>query len=281
MSARDVVLDLDLSGITVRLTGPDDGAMELFRTEWRPWLASPEAEPVLRMEYRVFGEPPPDQDTLRKVLHTEHSDGRIRFTTGEGRVEIDRCGRASATVSRGGDRFRFFGLQNLMLAALARVVPGRGIMVVHGAAIVLEGAAVALIGPEDAGKTTWAEISRAQGLKVLSDDLLFLGLESGRAVALGSPFRGSGNVPGRFPLGMLLAAEHAAQPAILPCSRLVFQALLSANLPFSGDRIGQGAEIDHLVDNLLDTVPFRTLAFAPDPSFLQLLADGLAGRDRQ
>ncbi len=280
MSARPCRLNLNLSGIHVQLDGPDDGAMELFRSEWSDWLTSHRKAADLRMEYRVSGEPPRDQDTLRKVLHTGHGDGTIMFTTGEGRIEIDRSGRASATVSRGGDRFRFFGLQNLLLAALARVLPSRGIVVVHGAGIVLEGAAIALIGPEGAGKTTWADISREQGVTVLSDDLLFLGLDRGQAVALGFPFRGAGNAPGRYPLRMLLAAEHAGEPAILPCSRLVFQGLLSANLPFSGDLIGQDADLDRLLDRILDVVPFRTLAFAPDPSFLQLLGDRPAGSIR-
>ncbi|MBD3867654.1 MAG: hypothetical protein IFK94_05970 [Acidobacteria bacterium] len=281
MSDRSATLDLDLSGIHVSLTGPDDGALEMFRVEWAAWLGSPADQPDLRMEYRVSGEPPPDQTTLRKVLHTAHGDDSITFTTGEGKLELERSGHASATVTRGGDRFRFYGLQNLMLAALARVLPGRGIMVVHGAGILLDGTAVALIGPEDAGKTTWARIAAENGLTVLSDDLLFLGLDGEQAFALGSPFRSASTGPGRFPLGLLLSSEHAPEAAVRLCSRLAFQALLSANLPFSGDLIGKGTGLDRLLDGLLEAVPFRTLAFAPDPSFLDRIGESLARKFRE
>ena len=277
MSGKPCTLHLNLSGIRVQLDGPDDGVLTMFREEWAPWLASPVDRPDLVVEYSVSGDPPPDQALLNKVLHTVRIENGISFTTGEGRVDLDSAGRAAAVVRKGGDRFRFFGLQNLLLAALARVIPGRGFLVVHGAGILLNGIAVALIGPEGSGKTTWARIAEQHGARVLSDDLLFLGLDGGQAIALGSPFRGAANMPGRYRLGMALRAVHAQTPSILPGSRLAFLALLSANLPYSGDRIGNDPRLDGLLDSFLDAVPFRTLAFAKSPSFLPLLEDALAG----
>ena len=80
---------------------------------------------------------------------------------------------------------------------------------------------------------------------------------------------------------MLLSARHASKPEILPTSRLAFQALLLANLPFSGDRVGTDPRLDRMLDTLLDTVPFGTLAFAPQPSFLPVLGRALAGRSAE
>jgi hypothetical protein len=280
MTGKHDTLDLDLSGIRVSLKGPRDGSLDLFRDEWASWIGSPEGSPDLVFEYSVSGEPPSDQAVLRKVLHTGHGGGRTSFTTGEGRVDLDSHGRATAVVRRGGDRFRFYGLQNLLLAALATVLPGHGVLLVHGAGILLEGVAVALIGPEGAGKSTWSRIAREAGTPVLSDDLLLLGLDGDQAIALGCPFRDGGNGPGRWPLGMLLSARHASRPELLPANRLAIQGLMLANLPFSGDRVGIDPRLDRMLDMLLETVPFGTLAFAPEPSFLPVLVNALAGRSQ-
>ena len=274
-------LDLDLSGIRVRLEGPGDGVLDRFRSAWEIWLGSPVSSPDLVLEYRVSGDPPPDQTVLRKVLHLEESDDRISITTGEGRVDLDRKGRAQAVVRRGGDNFRFYALANLLLASLARVLPDCGAVVVHGAGILMKGGAVALVGPEGAGKTTWSRIASAAGAAVLSDDLLFLRIEGEQVLALGSPYRADRTAPvgpGKWPLGILLAAKHAVLPEILPCSRLRFLGLLSANLPFSADGVGSDPRLDRILDAILDKVPFRTLAFAPEPSFMPVIGEALARR---
>ena len=274
-------LDLDLSGIRVRLEGPGDGVLDRFRADWEIWLGSPADCPDLVLEYHVSGDPPQDQTVLRKVLHLEESGDLISITTGEGRVDLDRQGRAQAAVSRGGDNFRFYAVQNLLLASLARILPDRGAMVIHGAGILMKGGAVALVGPEGAGKTTWSRIAGEAGAAILSDDLLFLRIEGDQVLALGSPYRADRAAPvgpGKWPLGMLLSAKHAALPEILPCSRLRFQALLSANLPFFSDRVGKDPRLDRLLDSVLDKVPFRTLAFAPEPSFMTVIGEALAGR---
>jgi hypothetical protein len=57
---------------------------------------------------------------------------------------------------------------------LRRVLALHGVLCLHGSAIVLDGQAVALVGPAGAGKSTAAAAFAARGVPVLSDDLVAL-----------------------------------------------------------------------------------------------------------
>jgi hypothetical protein len=62
----------------------------------------------------------------------------------------------------------------LLGPVLRRVLGLRGVLCLHGSAVVIDGGAVVLAGPRGAGKSTTAAALAARGMPVLSDDLVAL-----------------------------------------------------------------------------------------------------------
>jgi hypothetical protein len=274
MTASQRTIHLDLSGITIRIDGEDDGVLDLFETFWPDWISSPADRPDLAVRYRAEGQPPAQTTRLDKILDADIQQDQASFITGEGRIVVRADGSADATVLEGYKEFRFFGLQNLLLAALTWILPLRDALVLHGAGIILDGSAVLLIGPENSGKTTWAGLAREAGVAPVSDDLLFVDCAGEHPCVLGSPFRADTLQPcgpGRWPVALFLTPKHASEAELLDCSLLAFQAILAANLPFAAGQLGSGGPLDRLLDRLPGMAGFRTLAFAKDPTFLPVL----------
>jgi len=283
VSEEPRAMHLDLSGIRVQVTGDDDPLFDLWEGLWPEWISSPAETPDLDVRFRLEGPPPERTDRLPKILESRLRKDRAEFQTGEGRIVVEAGGSARATVRRGDVRFRLYGLQNLLLAALSWVLPRRGGLLLHGAGILLQDQAVVLVGPENAGKSTWIELAREAGARPVSEDLLLIDASGPRPAVLGSPFRAdrvSPCGPGRWTAPLFLKPEHGERARLAPGSRLAFQAVLSANLPFAAGTVGRGGELDRLLDRLSSTVEFRTLFFAKDPSFLPVLEDWLESRRR-
>lgn len=73
----------------------------------------------------------------------------------------------------------------------ARLISRAGGLILHASSIVHDGVAVVFIGHSGAGKSTISEIAGEMGCTVLTDDRTIVTLESGRAVAWGSPWHGT------------------------------------------------------------------------------------------
>lgn len=274
MSDAGAMFVADLSGLVVRVQGLDDALAGRFASQWAPFIADPDATPWLDISVAVSNRVIVTGRPMRKSIEGEVRDGGGRFRSDEGELAIDASGRARVLLGRGDDQWRFWGLVNLIAAALAVRLPSRPGALLHAAGVVVEGRGFVLIGPEGAGKSTFSRMAREGGAQVISDDTVLVDGASGGVELLGSPTRAheATNLGrGRWPVAALLHARWGPEARLDPVGRLATEALLAANLPFLASGWGHDARLDALVPFLAGAVPHRVLTFAPDSSFVAVL----------
>ena len=274
MSVAGHTVVADLSGLVVRFRGLDDALAEVLASQWAPFKTDPDAPPWLDVAVGVADHTIVTGRPMRKSVTGEVRNGRGRFRSDEGEIAVDAEGHAHVSLGRGDDMWRFCGLVNLTAAALAVRLPSRPGALLHAAGIVIDGRGFLLMGPEGAGKSTFARAAGEAGTQVISDDSVLVDGASGRLELLGSPMRPHEATDlgrGRWPVAALLHARWGTEARLDPVTRLATEALLAANLPFLASGWGHDARLDALVPFLAMSVPHRALTFAPDPSFVAVL----------
>jgi len=264
----------DISGLTLLVEGLDAPLVRAFEEHWRPFITTTDAAPWL-----VVGVGPADRAMvtgrpMRGGLDAEWEAGLARFAIDEGTIEVPEEGPAIARVATGDDAWRFWGLVNLLTAALAFRLPSRPAALIHAAGIVVDGRAFLLAGAEGAGKSTWAHAARDGGARVVSDDTVLVDAAGGALTLLGSPVRAheaAPGGPGRWPVAAILLARHGAPARLDPARRVDVEARLAAGLPYLAGGLDRDPRLAELVPRLAASAPHRTLTFAPDPSFLEAL----------
>jgi hypothetical protein len=210
-------------------------------------------------------------------MTAETTADRARYAMAEGEAIVSAGGRATVRLARGLGRREYWTLVNLLRACLAWRLLDHGAALLHAAGLVVEGRAFLLVGPQGAGKSTWAALGEQAGARVLSDDLVLVdtGGPAGPQ-ALGAPFRSThvhaAYRPGRFPLAAVLFPRHGRPPSWERAAPLVARARILANLPFVAEGMERDARVGRLVESLLDAVPCRELTFDRDPGFVELLS---------
>ena len=267
-------LVFDLSGLLVRFRGLDDGLARAVASQWAPFVSKARASAWLDVEVAPLDVVIATDRPMRKSIEGEVENGAGWFRSDEGEITIGADGPARVRLGRGDDGWRYWGLVNLISAALAVRLPSRPGALLHAAGIVLDGRAFLLIGPEGAGKSTWARTAREGGAQVISDDAVLVDGIEGELLLLGSPVRSheaSSLGPGRWPVAAVLHARRGSEARLEPVDRLSVEAVVSANLPFLSTAWGRDPRIDSLVPFLATAAPHRALTFAPDPSFVKVL----------
>ncbi|HEX4825683.1 MAG TPA: hypothetical protein VFV19_15380 [Candidatus Polarisedimenticolaceae bacterium] len=270
-------LDVDLSGIGVRVTGLSDLLGAALAHRWGRFVTALQGEPVFSVT--VEAEPPSARvhPFAPKTMRSEIADGGASFAIDQGTAVVSRSGAITICLVATTTELQAAGLVNLLMAAIAWRLPEMDAVLLHAAGIVLDGRAFVLVGGEGTGKSTWASLAREAGAEVLGDDLVLVH----RREALACPFRAEAStlrVPGRWPLAAVLAASHAKAASLAEEPAIKTQARLAANAPFAVDGWGSGGALDRLLDRLVHDVPHRTLAFARDASFVPLLIRSAGGR---
>jgi len=274
VSGAGVALVADFSGLVVRFRGLDDALAGILASQWAPFITSRERTPWMDVAVAASDHTIVTGRPMRKSITGEVRDGGGRFRSDEGELAIEADGSARVRLGRGDDLWRFWGLVNLVAAALAVRLPSRPGALVHAAGVVVDGRGFVLIGQEGSGKSTFARAAREGGARVISDDTVVVDGASGGLVLLGSPMRAheATNLgQGRWPVAALLHARWGKKARLDPVGRLATEALLAANLPFLASAWGHDAQPDAVVSFLADVAPHRVLTFAPDPSFLEVL----------
>ncbi len=276
MSGR---LDLDLSGVTLRLEGVSRGSHERLSDEWSAFRARAAARPFLHARVRTRdahdGSPTPHtRQFAPKQMRSRLTAERAVFSMPEGQGEVDASGRCRIELAPGlGDR-EFFTLVNLLRACLAWRLPSRGSALLHAAGLVVESRAFVLVGAEGSGKSTFARLGEQSGARVISDDLVLLDSTAGQIELLGAPFRSTHPIDfrrGRWPLAAVLFPRHGRPAALAATAPLVAKARILANLPFIAEGVESDPRIESLLARLSHAAPCLELTFAPDPSFIELL----------
>lgn len=270
-------VSLDLSGLCVRLDGVPASLARDLRARWlrfRPVEAHEPATPFLRVQVGVGGAPHTEGGTMGRRMDMALDRHRARFEADEGVVEVALDGAATMLVAPGDPGRQHWGLVNLLMAALGWLLPNRGGALLHAAGVVVADRGFVLIGPEGAGKTTWAREAERGGARVLSDDVVLVDGRGAVVEVVSAPFRANDFQPvgkGRWPLAAILLAEHGP-PRLRSVPRLTLEGRLAANLLYLTDAVVSDPRVGRVLDRLLDSVPARTLTFAPEPSFVPLLA---------
>jgi hypothetical protein len=266
-------IDASLSGLGVRFTRLDEPLCTAFEEHWAPFLGG-DAEPFLTVELGAADHTIATDRALRPSVAGEVRDGGFFFRSDEGDLAVDSVGIALVRLGHGDKRWRFWGLMNLFAAALAVRMPSRPGALLHAAGVVIDGRAFLLVGPEGAGKSTFARAASEGGAQVVSDDVVLVDGAGGGLCLLGSPIRAheaTSPGPGRWPVAAILHARHGETSRLDAVNRVTAEAVLTANLPFVVSGWGRDARLDAVVAYLAQCVPHRLLTFAPDPSFVHML----------
>ena len=267
-------LHFDLSGVGIRLFDLPESIAATLESTWRPFVVARVGSPVvdLRVEATAVASFP--GEFAPKAMRADLTPHRARYEMAEGRVEIDAAGSGSIEIGMAEGQRSYYGLINLVRAALAWRMPSRGGALLHAAGIVLRDRAFVLTGPAGSGKSSWARLAMGVGARVLSDDLVLIDGSAGLPECLGAPFRSTHEKtvgPGRWPLAAILFPDHGEAAGLAEVAGLEARARLLANLPFVGEGLGHDPSVAELIEGLLGAVPARVLTFSLDPGFVGLL----------
>jgi len=267
-------VELDFSGIGLRLEGMTDDLALRLEQDWAPFVTRDAAPPLLCVELRLVDGSGDLGSFLPKEMTSVLEPTRAEFGMPQGRAEVDDTGLARLRLVRDLGSMTYYTLQNLLRACLAWRLPARGAAMLHAAGLVIDGRAFVLVGPEGCGKSTWARCAEQAGARVLSDDLVLVEGTAAGAEALGSPLRSTHSSPlqpGRWPLAALLFPRHGKAAVLTPSDPLLTRARLAANLPFVSAALQCDPRVSAVVERLATRVPCKELTFSPDPSFVDLL----------
>lgn len=275
----------DLSGLTLEIRDPTPSCRRGLETYWPAFREAFDGTPWLTVACRRAG-----SVRARRVLYVgdlaaHWDDTSTRFELEGGRAEFDGERHASFELGEpdDGSDYAFFLFLNLLLPVLAARLLSDGGLLIHAAGAVLDGRAFALVGEENAGKTTWAGLCREAGGTVVNDDVIVVrpGADGGfRLHGVPLRVRGFGPPPrGDWPLAGLLLPRHGAEPALDPAPPLAVEARVLANLLHVAGRIEHDPRVGSALGSLVRQVSAATLTFARDPGFVALLRDRPPGRD--
>jgi len=266
-------LDLDLSGVALRVEGIGASWCGWLREHWGPFVGSGPCDPFLTVVVEE-GAAKLEGDWDPKSMRSTLSALGARYTLAEGSAHVDGSGRATVRLAAGLQQRGYWAMQNLIRACLAWSLPGRGGALLHAAGLVVDGRAFVMVGAEGAGKTTWSALGARDGAHVVSDDLVLIDGVGAQPVVAGAPFRSTAQGelrPGRWPLAALLFPHHGTSTAVAPIPVMLGQARVAANLPFIAEGIEQDARIGDLVERLAGETPCAQLTFGLEGSFLPAL----------
>ena len=283
-------VELDLSGLRVRVAGLPTTLAAALRGAWRDFPPPPPPAGGAREAWLsiVLDEPLPDEPPAAayrpKAMQASLGAESARYRLPEGELVIERGQAARVRLARDlPERRDYFTLLNLLRAAIAWRLPDRGGAMLHAAGLVLDERAVLLVGSEGSGKSTWARAGERAGAHVISDDVVLVDGAAAGFEVLGAPLRSDHRGPqrpGRWPLAALLFAEHGAPPRLRPASRLLTRARLASNLPFLAEGLESDPRVAAVLERLVARAPAAELRFAPDPSFIAPLVAWLDGLPR-
>ncbi len=266
-------LELDLSGIALRLEGLSAAVERGVRRDWQAFVASGLGPPFLRCRFAGTGVDAGSAPFRPKAMRAERAGSGARFALPEGEAWIE-AGEARIVLACALGLREYWTAVNLLRACLAWRMADRGGALVHSAGLVVDGRAFLLVGAPGSGKSSFAALGERAGARVLSDDLVLLDRADGAFEALGAPFRSTHVArygPGRWPLAAVLFPRRGSPAAWVPCRALTARARILANLPFVSDAALGAERSAALVDRLASDVPCLELTFGLDPTFVELL----------
>jgi len=271
----DSSIGFDFSGITLGVEGLDSRLRARLTELWSAFATDPPVSPFLRSRIRHTGEfPTPTQAFAPKAMIADLRAERAVYSMPEGQAQVEIDGSVELRFGPAERDRDFYAILDLLRACLAWRLPSRSGAMLHAAALLLDGRAFLLVGSEGSGKSSWARLGEQAGGHVVSDDVVLLEVRGGVAELLGAPLFSTHPVQarrGRWPVAAILFPQKASEAEIVPISRLIARAKLTANLPFVAEALGRDPRIDGILERLVADVPCAGLRFALSDSFVELL----------
>lgn len=275
-------VDVDISGLRLRFEGLTPALAAELRGHWGGFLAAEGPPPALVIRVEDDDRTMKPGRFMEGALEIDASDEAVTFRIDEGDVRhAPATAHALVRLARGDDGRRFWGLVNLVCAAVGWRLLSQGGGALHAAAALIDERAYLLIGPSGSGKTTWARTASEAGLPVISDDCVLVAAEGSGLVALGSPFRSKDlRAPGRgrWQVAALLLPQWGPEPKGTPVARLALEARIAANLLFSSHTPATQSVAAAAVAAIAGGAPAHTLSFRPDGSWIAIAKDLSRGR---
>lgn len=268
------------------------GVCCLVRLPERTWLASLAtryAEFTVSSEVTAGELPAWDVTVVHAARRLElespwvvHEGDLTRFGVAdyEGRIDL---ARRRAEVSTPSAEQAASALERVVgyicMQALPREHDG---LLLHGAAIELDGMGLACCGPSGAGKTTLARLATGHA-KVLTDETLVVSLTGSQPMLISTPFWGASTPPEmvrrrnhRLPLTALLLLEHGPEFVLEPLEPGQAALGLLATEKVAVERVSSASVWLAVVERIIAQVPAYRLHFYPEAELWGFLGQALS-----
>jgi hypothetical protein len=267
--------------ITIRLDGLASPVEDAWHDEFSSFSSKGRPDLILRYEGNVAQQR--SGDARERLTELDSAQGRALIQGSRWEAHLD--------VSRGEVRVRTAGdwpqevRVLLSPAAQARAVWLCKAVPMHGAAFVLDGKAVALIGESGAGKTTCARFALARGCDLLAEELVWVGgVDEGRPTVHMLPFVERHNLEQPRPLVAPLAAvfvlQQGSDDAVvdLPVAERLRALWRRTSIGFKLTEVAaRGFRLDSALESL---VPVMGLRFTRSDRFVDVIGEWLRSGER-
>jgi hypothetical protein len=259
-----------IAGLSIVFDDAGLPALEPMRADWRHF-ARPVTDASIRIELTLSAAVTRPEGWLPMLPDIQQRpDGSLALEGDGFRAEIS-ADRTRATVHQPPERFP---LEALIRVLVADSVLQRGGLLVHGAALAHDGRAALFTGFSGAGKSTLSAWGSRGGLTLLADELVAVLPEGDGFSACGTPWNRGG--AGRATLECIGVLAHAAEARLTPVEPSTVLRVLLSNVLEPGNSGDVRARVFRVASRLLNAVPTRELAFAPNLEVAAVLKKALA-----
>ncbi len=266
------VLTLSAGPLKCRLHLEDPIIEENIRKRYRGFLTNAPTENFLKILSSSDFVPGGEEFNLR-FRNTERSFHFFSSST-EGRFDPASCsGRINISTSRRDNPATIENALRCLFGILALI---RGLIFLHAAACSRGRRAWIFLGPSGSGKSTVASFARERGYKILSDDLVLVGVTK-TLTAFSSPFFGQVRTGTKrresFAVGGIYLLHKSGQDSLSSIDSASEKAMhLLANVPFteSCDKNTLNLVLS-VVERIVRDIRLVRIRFTNSPAFLDLL----------
>ncbi len=233
---------LDIPGGPFAIEGLSDVQRDSLATRYgSPYRRSPitDRPPIVIVVHRVAAEDFLDIDTRGWEYNLDYAstDSAVSLAGMRLAARIDLARDRAGIWTCVEDPAEFWGIvENVLRPLVALRLLLTGGLLVHSAAVALDGRGLVFAGRSDAGKSTVAHLALQSRHPVLSDDLNAITLQNGRFVIAPLPFTGDlePHAVSReaVPLGAILGLEKGSGEALRSMSRGEAVSLLVRSAPY-------------------------------------------------
>ncbi len=257
-----------IAGVRVEVRCPSGEAREALLRRYGAFESAAQDPPDLVVEVRAdptFRNPAP-AIRMYPGIDARWEHGRYRFDRTDLAAILDV--ESKPALATGSIRDVPSSLDSVLRASLSVLLPRRGGLLLHASGVVTQGRAFLFLGQSGAGKSTAASLTGERTL--LSDDIVAISIEGGRAVARSVPFTGleaPRTAPLEAPIEVICLLEKGTEDVLEPARAGAGTAELLRcilHLPLSDPATGSVLD---LAGRLAEAVPLRRLRFRRDPSF--------------